>query len=127
MVSIKKYKELRFFPSQNKANCNKIVQKKGFIMSGTLIINDTNSVLADQINSTLDTSTDISFLVGYFYFSGFAELYKKIGDRKMRILVGLDIDVDVYNVVREFENTYTPVKSYRSQTHIRNEYYKKYI
>lgn len=84
MVSIKKYKELRFFSSQNKANCNRIVQKKGFIMSGTLIINDTNSVLADQINSTLDASTDISFLVGYFYFSGFAELYKKIGDRKMR-------------------------------------------
>lgn len=53
-------------------------------MSGTLIINDTNSVLAYQINSTLDASTDISFLVGYFYFSGFAELYKKIGDRKMR-------------------------------------------
>lgn len=96
-------------------------------MSGTLIINDTNSVLADQINSTLDTSTDISFLVGYFYFSGFSELYKKIGDRKMRILVGLDIDVDVYNVVREFENTYTPVKSYRSQTHIRNEYYSRLV
>ena len=96
-------------------------------MSGTLIINDTNSVLADQINSTLDTSTDISFLVGYFYFSGFAELYKKIGDRKMRILVGLDIDVDVYNVVREFEKTYTPVKSYQSQTHIRNDYYDRLV
>lgn len=96
-------------------------------MSGELIINDTNSVLADQINSTLDTSTDISFLVGYFYFSGFAELYKKIGDRKMRILVGLDIDVDVYNVVREFEQTYSPVKSYKSQTSIRNDYYTRLV
>ena len=96
-------------------------------MSGELIINDANSVLADQINSTLDTSTDISFLVGYFYFSGFAELHKKIGDRKMRILVGLDIDVDIYNVVREFEQTYTPVKSYKSQTSIRNDYYARLV
>lgn len=96
-------------------------------MSGTLIINDSNSVLADQINSTLDTSTDISFLVGYFYFSGFAELYKKIGDRKMRILVGLDIDVDIYNVVRECEKTYSPVKSYMSQSRIRDDYYKHLV
>ena len=85
-------------------------------MSGTLIVNTKDSVLADQINDTLSTSTDISFLVGYFYFSGFAELYKKIGERKMRVLVGLDIDVDIYNVVREFAKTYVPVKSYQSKS-----------
>lgn len=96
-------------------------------MSGKLIKNDANSVLADQINLTLSTSTDISFLVGYFYFSGFFELYKKIGDRKMRVLVGLDIDIDIYNVVKEFEKTYSPTKSYQSQTQIRNDYYKRLV
>lgn len=96
-------------------------------MSGSLIVNTSTSNLATQINNTLATSTDISFLVGYFYFSGFAELHKKIGDRKMRVLVGLDVDVDIYNVVKEFAKTYVPVKSYQSQSHIRNEFYKSLV
>lgn len=91
---------------------------------GALIVNDTTHSMADQIKQTLNKSTDIRFLVGYFYFSGFAEIYKNIGTRNMKILVGLDVDVDIYNVVREYEKAYTPYTAYKSKDDIRNDYYK---
>lgn len=34
----------------------------------------------------------VDALVGYFYFSGFRELYNELKDKKIRILVGKDID-----------------------------------
>ncbi len=71
-------------------------------MSGKLITNQ-ESTLSEIINQTLPKTKDIRFLVGYFYFSGFIELYKKIGDKKLNILVGLDVDVDALNTIREYE------------------------
>lgn len=71
-------------------------------MSGKLITNQ-ETTLSDLFLSILPRTKDICFLVGYFYFSGFPEFYKNIKDKKLRILVGLDIDVDIMNKVREYE------------------------
>ena len=71
-------------------------------MSGKLITNQTTT-LSDLFLSILPETKDICFLVGYFYFSGFPEFYKNVKDKKMRILVGLDIDVDLMNKVKEYE------------------------
>jgi superfamily II DNA or RNA helicase len=71
-------------------------------MSGKLITNQ-ETTLSDLFSSILPKTKDVCFLVGYFYFSGFPELYKNLKDKKLRILVGLDIDVDIMNRVREYE------------------------
>lgn len=93
-------------------------------MSGYLVTNDEKMTLGGLIETTLKDSTDVSFLVGYFYFSGFAEIYKNIGNRKMRILVGLDIDVDIHNFVREYEQIGRKRKSYQRD---RLEYYDQLV
>lgn len=71
-------------------------------MSGKLITNQ-ETTLSDLFSSILPRTKDICFLVGYFYFSGFPEFYQNIQEKKLRILVGLDIDVDTMNKVREYE------------------------
>jgi superfamily II DNA or RNA helicase len=63
-------------------------------------------------------------LVGYFYFSGFSELYKQIGDKKLRVLVGLDIDVDAMNIVKEYERFNYKWTSKRKN---QEEYYKQFV
>jgi superfamily II DNA or RNA helicase len=40
--------------------------------------------------------------VGYFCFSGFYSIYKEIAERKLRVLVGMEADVTVSHIVREF-------------------------
>jgi superfamily II DNA or RNA helicase len=92
-------------------------------MSGKLITNQ-ETTLSHIINATLPKCKDICFLVGYFYFSGFAELYKQIGDKKLRVLVGLDIDVDAMNVVKEYERFNYKWTSKRKN---QEEYYKQFV
>ncbi|GMO52240.1 MAG: helicase-related protein [Termitinemataceae bacterium] len=59
--------------------------------------------LSKIINSILPNSENASFLVGYFYFSGFAEIYKGLENKHLRVLVGLEIEVDMLNHVREVD------------------------
>ena len=94
-------------------------------MAGYLVTNDEKMTLGTLIDTTLKNSSNIDFLIGYFYFSGFAEIYKNIGNRPMRILVGLDIDVDVHNVIREYEriNKY----SLKSRQRDKNYYYEQLV
>lgn len=48
--------------------------------------------MANALREFLPQTASIDILVGYFYFSGFQEVYRDIADKKMRILVGMDID-----------------------------------
>jgi hypothetical protein len=41
--------------------------------------------------------------VGYFYFSGFTEIYKGLKDKPLRVLVGLEIEQDMINRIREVD------------------------
>ena len=63
-------------------------------MSVKLITNQ-KTTLSDIINNTLPKTADVRFLVGYFYYSGFQELYSALSDKKLKVLVGLDIDIDI--------------------------------
>jgi len=71
-------------------------------MSHQFITNQ-SKLLSEVFNNILPSSKSLYFLVGYFYFSGFEEIYKNIGDKNVRILVGLDIEKDLFNKVREYE------------------------
>src|SRR5258708_2285844 len=46
---------------------------------------------------------NLDFLVGYFYFSGFKEIYRHLENKHVRILVGLEIERDLAGKIQEFE------------------------
>jgi hypothetical protein len=72
-------------------------------MSDSFITNRNGKFLSQIIGSILPKSENASFLVGYFYFSGFAEIYEGLKDKSLRVLVGLEIEQDMINRVREVD------------------------
>ncbi len=56
------------------------------------ISNEGTNTLSSTLKDVLPNCDRIDALVGYFYFSGFKDLYKDLKDKKIRILVGMDID-----------------------------------
>ena len=57
-------------------------------MASKFITNDENGItLTNLIKSTINISDSLDFLVGYFFFSGFGEIYKDIKDKHLRILI----------------------------------------
>lgn len=66
-------------------------------------ITNTERLLSEVFNNILPSSKSLYFLVGYFYFSGFEEIYKNIEDKYLKILVGLDAEKDPFNKIKEFE------------------------
>lgn len=90
---------------------------------GNFIRNTENFALGDIINQLLPNQTkSMDFLVGYFYFSGMKEIYNNIEGKKMRLLVGLDIDHDLVSKTSEFDFFVTQGTSSREQ--IRNKFYE---
>ncbi len=72
-------------------------------MEGNFITNQNNRFLSEIINGILPKCDSSCFLVGYFYFSGFTELYQQLEHKNLRALVGLDIERDMINRIREVD------------------------
>ncbi|MDR0908896.1 MAG: hypothetical protein LBM77_03935, partial [Spirochaetaceae bacterium] len=72
-------------------------------VSGSFITNKNGRFLSEIISSILPKTQNTDFLVGYFYFSGFTQLYKGLRDKRLRVLVGLEIEQDMLNRVREVD------------------------
>lgn len=87
-------------------------------------ITNQDRLLVDVMNNILPSANRLHFLVGYFYFSGFEEIYKNIGDKEVKILVGLEVETDLANKIREFERIST-IEIPRGQ--IRANYYNSLI
>jgi len=83
-------------------------------MEGNFITNRDGNFLSEIIKSILPKTQNASFLVGYFYFSGFAEIYQGLKDKNLRVLVGLQIEQDMVNRVREVEY-HTSIKKSRGE------------
>lgn len=82
--------------------------------------------LSQIINNLLPSKTKaMDFLVGYFYFSGVEEIYKNIGDKPMRILVGLDMDHDILKKTNEFDFYAEQRRS--SNKEIREDFYESLV
>lgn len=92
-------------------------------MEGQFITNK-DIILSDIINSILPKCDNAYFLVGYFYFSGFAELCEKLKDVNLKVLVGLEVERSIVNGIKEIENFTTPNKS-RGQ--LREDFYKSLV
>lgn len=72
-------------------------------MGGSFITNKNDQFLSEVINGILPKCDNSCFLVGYFYFSGFVELYEQLKNKNLRVLVGLDIELDMINRIREVD------------------------
>ena len=70
-------------------------------MSSWKFITNKEIVLSETISKIFPTSSKIDFLVGFFYFSGFWELYKWMEDKKLRILVWMDIELQINKTIME--------------------------
>lgn len=92
-------------------------------MSNKFITNQ-GELLSNVINDILPSSEKLHFLVGFFYFSGFEQLYKNLTNHKIRILVGLDIEKDIFNKIKEFE-IIESINMARGK--IRNNYYRSLV
>lgn len=87
-------------------------------------ITNQDKFLSEIINSILPKCENARFLVGYFYFSGFVEIYKKIEKIPLKVLVGLDIEREIINRVREVD--YHTAQN-KSRGQIRNDYYTSLV
>ena len=59
----------------------------------SLITNVGSNTLSAALKDILPNCDRVDALVGYFYFSGFRDLHKELQSKKIRILVGMDIDM----------------------------------
>jgi HKD family nuclease len=56
------------------------------------LIDNVNRTLQESLANALETSDSIDIAVGYFYMSGFEALAEQLRNKKVRILVGMEID-----------------------------------
>jgi superfamily II DNA or RNA helicase/HKD family nuclease len=57
-------------------------------------IDNKNQTMLDALSNALETSDSVDICVGYFYFSGFQLLAEDLRHKKVRILVGKELDPD---------------------------------
>lgn len=60
-----------------------------------IIDNTSWNTLAESLDKILPSCSNVDILVGYFFFSGYQEMYEHLKDKKVRILVWLEVDTKV--------------------------------
>jgi len=95
-------------------------------MSRYFITNRGEDTLLNTIKKIFTIPMEsLDFLVGYFYFSGMEQIYKNMGDTKMRILVGMDVDKELQNKIFDFDLFLKKRQS--SRIDIRNDNYETLV
>jgi ERCC4-related helicase len=93
-------------------------------MEQNTFITNKEKLLSDIINGILPKSKSIDILVGYFYYSGYNLISEKLINKKVRVLVGLDVDVHITKCVREID---TLVSRNISRGQIRDNYFQDFV
>ena len=88
------------------------------------IIDNNTRKMVDVINNIMPSAKYLYFRTGYFFFSGYKEIYKNLKDKHVKILVGKDIERAVTGIVSELNY---PNLSNKSKTKIRNDYYQSLV
>jgi len=97
------------------------------------LIDNQNQTMREALVNALSTSDRIDIQVGYFYFSGFELLAEYLKDKKVRILVGKQIDPDaVPKIIAMQQKTgksidfdrFQPQDTYSSRSEQKNDYFK---
>ncbi|HHE37641.1 MAG TPA: helicase [Candidatus Cloacimonetes bacterium] len=88
------------------------------------LVTNQKEFLSEIIDNILPSSNNLYFLVGYFYFSGFEQMYKNINDKKMKILIGMNIEKNMSNKIKEF----TIIQEInQSRLEIKKSYFKSFV
>lgn len=87
-------------------------------------ITNQDRFLSEIIEGILPKSSSVDILVGYFYYSGFEQIYKSVGDKCLRVLVGLEVDTQIMGRVREV-NSFISGNTSRGQ--MKDEHYKSLV
>jgi len=74
------------------------------------ITNEKTKTLKKRLTELIEHSEELKFLVGFFYFSGWSQIYNSLKDRddlEIKVLVGLSVDKKLYSILeyaREGDN-----------------------
>lgn len=79
------------------------------------------NTVSERVKNLAKSGSKFDFLVGYFFFSGFCEIYNDIQDKPLRILVGMDAEVDLNNCIVEYTTIKNKPDSDSKQT-VKNKY-----
>lgn len=66
------------------------------------LIDNRNQTLQEALKNTLPSADTVDIAVGFFYFSGFQALAEELKDKKVRILVGLEVDPTLVSQISQF-------------------------
>jgi superfamily II DNA or RNA helicase len=91
---------------------------------GSSFITNKEKFLSDIINGILPKTDAVDILVGYFYYSGYVQLSENLKNKTIRILVGLDVEVQITKHICEIENFKQKLPS---RSNIKEEYYKQFV
>lgn len=92
-------------------------------MNGSFITNK-ERLLSNIINGILPKTDAVYMLVGYFYYSGYIQLSEQLKNKQIKILVGLDIELQMSKHIDEIETLRNGLIS-RNAT--KEEYYKQLV
>ena len=86
------------------------------------LINNEKETVKDIVNNILPLCDEVFFEVGYFYFSGFEQIYKQLKDKKVNIIIGIDYDQKIGKLVHSNlaikDNYFSYLKSDINNTNI---------
>jgi superfamily II DNA or RNA helicase len=88
------------------------------------LITNQKQFLSEVINNILPESQNLYFLIGYFYFSGFEEIYQQVEEKDMKILIGLEIEKDLNNHIKEY---YLIQDIEESRLSVKKRYFKSFV
>lgn len=80
--------------------------------------------MSEIIQGILPKTDAVDILVGYFFFSGYYLLSQGLADKRLRILVGLDVDTNISKSIQVI-NTLSENKLSLGQ--LRDKYYQEFV
>ncbi len=80
--------------------------------------------MSEIIQGILPKTDAVDILVGYFFFSGYYLLSQGLSDKRLRILVGLDVDTNISKSIQVI-NTLSENKLSLGQ--LRDKYYQEFV
>jgi len=93
------------------------------------LIDNKEKTLREALQNALTTADRVDIAVGFFFFSGFEMLAKELKDKKVRILVGLELDPDLVPMITQLSKeeevdltTFQPRMKTKSRTALRDNY-----
>jgi len=94
------------------------------LLMNSKFINNTTQTLKEISDKIIDSTNNLYFLVGFFYFGGFELITEKIKDKKIKVLIGLDAEKIIKKSVCEF---HVLEKKNESRIDMRNRTYDSIV